>query len=139
MTLVKFYPFYLGLFLSAQAFGQIPPLSQEIREEISSSIVSGSLMSIKKEVVALGGVFSDTVFTAIMRIDEVSKSSRGLKRNDYITFTYKRINTRPADWCCSIGQAKLPQVGSSITAYLDMDDQGKFSLLEPNGFDVLTP
>lgn len=117
--------------ISAQA--ALPPLSDEVREEISSDILTGIVMSSSSEI-AQADMGSDRIFYVSLYVTETQKGS--VRAGSVIELTYWRANERPDGWCGPGGQYGVMNRGAKVRAYLQKND-GIYSLIEPNGFDVI--
>jgi hypothetical protein len=117
----------LSATLSQVTLAAVPPLSQSVREQIASEIVTGTVLTINEETVDLK-YGTNKVYTVQMQSDA----------GEYITFTFWKATQRPTRWAGPSGQYGEMNVGDTIRAYLSHDaETGTYKLLTPNGFDRL--
>jgi len=123
--------------LSQASLAVIPPLSQHDREELSSDIATGYVISVKKNVKSLHEGYSNAHFTVQMVVSKVDKGST-IAPGQTLSFGFWRSQKRPDGWCGDSGQYKTVKHYTNVKAYLNFDPQTKtYSLLGPNGFDVV--
>lgn len=110
----------------------LPPLTQEEREEEASDIASGYIVSLDKKVINDAG-FVETLYRTKLVVTDVIKGS--MKNGQTINLAFNRLSY-PDGYTGPVGQARLPDAGQKIRAYMLKDEVGQYFLLEPNGFDV---
>lgn len=125
---------FSSMFLAWQSFAQIPPLSQELREEYSSNIISGIVVSMQKKLVETSPYMKDYVYEVTLATTEITK---GDDRRPKISFTFWKAAERPDSWCGPGGQYGMFKLYDEIRVYLAKDGSGSYNLIMPNGFDKI--
>ncbi|MBD2329428.1 hypothetical protein [Alkalinema sp. FACHB-956] len=115
----------------------IPPLSDQKLREYSTHIVIGQVMAIRsKEVAVPYGKNYD--HAAKVKIATLEKSqSMQLKAGKVIEVYYTTIKERESGWAGPQRQSRSLKRGEKVKLFLSQGQDGKFYLLEPNGWEPI--
>lgn len=133
MALVAFS----GILFAQASVAALPPLSEKVRFESASDVVTGYVTSVKKEVIKKGADYADTHFTVQIIVNEIVKG-KNVFGGETLRFHFWKSLERPRGFCGDGGQMGVVKHYQIIKVYLKFDEtKGTFELLNPNGFDLL--
>lgn len=118
------------LALASPLAAELPPLSQEARQQQSQLIVVGKVASVKLLRVDDPKDFPKTVYEAVVTVESVAKGA-GLKPGQSLRCTYWKAGPRPKGWAGPGGQYEPLKNDTRVRLYLGSDNQ----LLNPNGWE----
>jgi len=132
--LAKALSLFLYTCFAVEAFTAIPPLSASDRIRLSDLIVEGFVADQTVQIVSSDSSFSNFAYTVNLDVQNVVK---GDYDHPQISFEYWRPRSRPQGFVGHQGQNNITEINTYIRAYLKIDPDGTYKLLEPNGFEVL--
>ena len=139
------------LFSAKPAYGALPPLSENERQESCQYIVIATVLDVTSEVIPVD-MGTDIKFTAIVKVENVTENQsfnswypEQLQAtlqppivDQEIKVTYFQTGDRPDGWVGPGGQYSSLYQGLKAKLYLNQSLDGTFNLIEPNGIDKLS-
>ena len=123
--------FVFALTLTCFAHAVLAPLSQESLDLQSTHMLTGYVYRVTdREVDVFGG--KDSFYAATMIVHDSEKG--GFVQNNIVKFTFKRVKTRVSGWAGPTGQSVVIKPHKTVRVWLNQDEHGNLSLLEPNGW-----
>lgn len=121
---------------SFAARAEIPPLDERRRLDWADAVVTGTVKNLYARDEDKGNDMVDLIVAIEIAVDKVEKPGKAEPPKLVYARTYK-AKKRPKNMVGPGGQYRVPQPGERVRAFLRADEDGGFSLLLPNGVDVL--
>ena len=128
--------FLLLLLLITPVWAALPPLSPDTQRARADVIVVGQIEKVETREVDLGEGSQNKVYELDVL---VTKTEKGKVTGDHVMATCWTPLKRPTGWVGPQGQNQIPSKGAKVRLYLRDAGEGAYELLEPNGWEPLTP
>lgn len=129
--------FVLLFLLAAPAWAALPPLDDVDRESESSEIFRGEILAIYTRERVLD---EDRTDTEMLLEIEVESTKRGVfTPGQVVLVKCWQPERRPRGWVGDGGQRPSPTIGARGVFYAKETQKGRYSLLNPNGWDCEQP
>ena len=113
------------------ALAALPPQSPEDLLQQADHVWVGKVLKVERRTVLVSGG-TDRLFELKFHIDDSEKGSQS--EGTTVTVECRQTGRRLMGWAGPQGQDEIPDQDSTVRLYVT-ESKGRFSLLEPNGWE----
>lgn len=129
---MRYLKYFVLFLLVLPVLAALPPLSPEELEARAAHVVLGKVVGTNSQIVPVKSGLNK-VYKLQFVVETVEKGD--LSKEKTLEVYCKKTHQRPHGWAGPQGQNSIPKEDEKVRLYLRRSQEGRFELLEPNGWE----